>query len=258
MSIMKIRTLIVDDEPLGRSLIRRMLAEHPEFQSIGECADGAEALTAIRRDTPDLVFLDVQMPQADGFDVLANLPAIDMPVIVFVTAFDRFALKAFEAHALDYLLKPLSAERFAEALKRVKTYLAGREAAGVRDRLVSLVRDLAATPQFISRLAVESGNRHVLLKTVDIDWIQAAGNYLELHVGPQTYLLRGRISGFEKRLSPDQFFRIHRSTIVNLDRIKEFKPLFKGEGLIVLKDGVQLPASRSCSRKLHAFLAVKP
>ena len=198
------------------------------------------------------------MPQVDGFEVLANLVKTEMPVIVFVTAFDRFALKAFEAHALDYLLKPLSRERFAEALKRVKTYLAGREAGEMRDRLVSLVRDMSEAPQFISRLAVESGNRLLFLKVPEIDWIQAAGNYLELHVGPQTYLLRGRISGLEKRLSPDQFFRIHRSTIVNLDRIKEFKPLFKGEGLIVLKDGVQLPASRSCSHKLQGLLSVKP
>jgi two-component system LytT family response regulator len=254
---MKIRTLIVDDEPLGRSLVKRMLAEDPEFECIGECVDGADALRSIHRDAPDLVFLDVQMPHANGFEVLANLQQERMPVIVFVTAFDQFALEAFEAHALDYLLKPLSEERFLEALKRVKTYLAGRDTKDLRDRLTGLVRQLSESPKHISRLAVESGGSLVFLKVNEIDWIQADGNYLDLHVGKQCYLLRGRISALEKSLPPDQFFRVHRSTIVNLDRIKEFKPLFKGEGLIVLKDGSQLPASRSCSQKLQALLSLK-
>jgi len=254
---MTIRTLIVDDEPLGRSLVKRMLAEDPEFECIGECVDGAEALQAIHRDSPDLVFLDVQMPQANGFEVLANLRKAQMPAIVFVTAFDQFALEAFEAHALDYLLKPISRERFFEALKRVKTYMVGRDAEGLRDRLTSLVRQLNESPKYIARLAVESGGSFVFLKVSEIDWIQAAANYLELHVGKQCYLLRGRISALEKGLPPEQFFRVHRSTIVNLDRIKEFKPLFKGEGLIVLRDGTQLSASRSCSQKLHALLSLK-
>jgi two-component system LytT family response regulator len=254
---MKIRTLIVDDEPLGRSLIRKLLAEDPEFECVGECADGAEALRAIRRDSPDLVFLDVQMPELNGFEVLANLQQDQLPAIIFVTAFDTFALKAFEAHALDYLLKPVSDERFSEALKRVKTFLTDREAAGLRDRLLGLVRELTESPKYISRLAVESGGSFVFLKVTEVDWIEAAGNYLSVHVGKQSYLLRGRISGLEKNLPPDQFFRVHRSTIVNLDRIKEFQPLFKGEGLIVLKDGSRLSASRSCSQKLRAFLSAK-
>jgi two-component system LytT family response regulator len=254
---MKIRTLIVDDEPLGRSLIKRMLAQDPEFECIGECVDGVEALRSIHEDGPDLVFLDVQMPHANGFEVLANLQQEQMPVIVFVTAFDQFALQAFKAHALDYLLKPLSEERFLEALKRVKVYLAGRDTKDLRDRLMGLVQQLQQVPKYISRLAVESGGSFLFLKVNEIDWIQADGNYLDLHVGKQCYLLRGRISALEKSLPPDQFFRVHRSTIVNLDRIKEFKPLFKGEGLIVLKDGTQLSASRSCSQKLQAFLSLK-
>src|SRR5262249_53908594 len=195
--------------------------------------------------------------KANGFEVVANLQTERVPVIVFVTAFDTFALKAFEAHALDYLLKPVSEERFFETLKRVKTYMAGREADAVRDRIAGLVQELAHKPKYISRLAVESGGSFVFLRVSEIDWIQAAGNYLELHVGKQSYLLRGRISGLEKSLPPNQFFRVHRSTIVNLDRIKEFKPLFKGEGVIVLKDGSQLSASRSCSQKLHALLKLK-
>src|SRR5262249_49831087 len=157
-----------------------------EFECIGECVDGAEALQAISRDSPDLVFLDVQMPQANGFEVLANLPKERIPIIVFVTAFDQFALEAFEAHALDYLLKPLSEERFLEALKRVKTYLTGRDMDGLRDRLAGLVQK---SPKYISRLAAESGGSLVFLKVSEVDWIQAAGNYLEIHVGKQCYLL---------------------------------------------------------------------
>jgi len=257
MLIMKIRTLIADDEPLGRSLIRNLLAEDREFVCVRECADGADTLRAIQHDSPDLVFLDVQMPELNGFEVLANLRKEQLPAIIFVTAFDSFALKAFEAHALDYLLKPVSDDRFFEALQRVKTYLADREAGGVRDRLLGLVRQLTDSPKYISRLAVESGGSLIFLKVSEIDWIEAAGNYLSLRVGKQSYLLRGRISGLEKNLPPDQFFRVHRSTIVNLDRIKEFQPLFKGEGLIVLKDGSRLSASRSCSQRLRAFLAGK-
>lgn len=254
---MKIRTLIVDDEPLGRRLIRRLLAEDAEFEMIGECSDGAEAVGAIRRESPDLVFLDVQMPEATGFEVLASLSKEEMPVVVFVTAFDAFALKAFEAHALDYLLKPVSDERFFETLRRVKTYLAGRKEAGLCERLNGLVRELAQTSKHITRLAVESGGSYVFLKVEEIDWIEAAGNYVELHAGKQTYLLRGSMGELEKSLPPEGFFRVHRSVIVNLDRIKEFKPLFKGEGLIVLKDGTRLSASRNCSQKLHAFLSVR-
>ena len=255
--LMKIRTLIVDDEPLGRSLIRKLLSPCGDFENIGECADGEEALGAIQHSSPDLVFLDVQMPQLNGFEVLAKLPKEKLPLIIFVTAFDNFALKAFEAHALDYLLKPVAEERFNEALRKVKTYLAGREADKVRDRLVELVCELNETPKYISRLAVEHGGRFVFLKVEEVDWIEADGNYLKLHVGRQSYLIRGRISEMEKSLSPEQFFRVHRSTIVNLDRIKEFHPLFKGEGKVVLKDGAQLCASRNCSQKLHEFLGPK-
>jgi two-component system LytT family response regulator len=254
---MKIRTLIVDDEPLGRTLIKRMLAQESDFVMVGECVDGAEALSTIQRESPDLVFLDVQMPKANGFEVLANLNKEQTPAIVFVTAYDAFALKAFEAHALDYLLKPVSEERFFETLGRVKTYIAGCAVDDLRHRLAGLTRELAQSPKFVSRLAVESGGSLVFLKVAEIDWVQAAGNYLELHAGKKSYLLRGRISGLEKRLRPEEFFRVHRSTIVNLDRVKEFKPLFKGEGLVVLKDGAQLPASRSCSQRLQAFLEVK-
>jgi two-component system LytT family response regulator len=254
---MKIRTLIVDDEPLGRKLIRKLLTEDPDCEILGECANGAEALRAIRNDFPDLVFLDVQMPELNGFEVLAELPSQRLPMIIFVTAFDTFALKAFEARALDYLLKPLADDRFFEALQRAKTYFAGRESGKVQERLLALLRDVTQSTKLISRIAVESCGRFLFLKIGEIDWIEAAGNYLNLHVGKQSYLLRGRIREFEKKLPAEGFFRIHRSTIVNLDRVKEFQPLFKGEGLIILKDGTELPASRSCSQRLHESLKAR-
>jgi two-component system LytT family response regulator len=166
-------------------------------------------------------------------------------------------LKAFEAHALDYLLKPIDEERFSQTLERVKTYLNGRQNGAAQERLVALIHELAPQPKTISRLAVKSGGHVVFLKMDEIDWIEAAGNYLELHTGKQSHLLRGRLSELERQLKPEQFFRIHRSTIVNLDRVKEFQPLFKGEGVVVLKDGSRLAASRGCSQKLQEFLGAQ-
>jgi len=254
---MKIRTLIVDDELLARKLIRKLLESGPEFEIVGECADGSEAVSAIRKVAPNLVFLDVQMPELGGFEVLKQIDTEQMPVVVFVTAYDKFALKAFEAHALDYLLKPIDEERFSQTLERVKTYLNGRQNGAAQERLLDLIHELAPQPKTISRLAVKSGGRVVFLKMDEIDWIEAAGNYLELHTGKQSHLLRGRLSELERQLKPEQFFRIHRSTIVNLDRVKEFQPLFKGEGVVVLKDGSRLAASRSCSQKLQEFLGAQ-
>jgi two-component system LytT family response regulator len=254
---MKIRTVIVDDEPLGRSLVKKLLAEDLDFECIAECADGGEALRVIQQHSPDLVFLDVQMPELNGFEVLAQLKREQLPAIVFVTAFDAFALRAFEAHALDYLLKPIADDRFYAALNKAKMFLAGREMGRLRDRLMGLARDVAKPAKHISRLAVESGGKFIFLNVGEIDWVEAVGNYVSLHVGKLSYLLRGRISEVEKSLPPEQFFRVHRSTIVNLDRIKEFQPLFKGEGVIVLKDGVRLSASRGGSQKLHALLSAK-
>ena len=254
---MNIRTLIADDEPLGRSLVRQLLAAEPDVQVIGECATGAETIDAVQRHLPDLLFLDVEMPALDGFEVLARLRPEQLPVVVFVTAFDAFALKAFEAHALDYLLKPLAEDRFVEALKRAKIYLVGQERDDLRTRLLGLKQELSKPSHFISRLAVEREGRVTFLKTEDIDWIQADGNYLHFHAQKETYLLRGRISELEKKLAPEQFFRIHRSTIVNLDQVKEFQPLFKGEGVAVMRDGSRLDASRSCSQRLREFLAAQ-
>ena len=254
---MKIRILIADDEPLGRSLVRQLLAHDPEIQIIGEAANGTETLCAIQRDAPDLLFLDVEMPALNGFEVLSRLRPDQLPVVIFVTAFDAFALKAFEAHALDYLLKPLTEERFVEALHRAKTHLAGRDKDELRDRLLALTRELSRPSQYVSRMAVECDGRVMFLKAGDIEWVEADGNYLHVYAQKQKYFVRGRISELEKKLAPEQFFRIHRSTIVNLDHVKEFQPLFKGEGVVVMKDGSRLTASRSGSLRLRDFLAAQ-
>jgi two-component system LytT family response regulator len=255
---MKIRTLIADDEVLARKLIKKLLGREPEFEVVGESADGRDAISKLRELSPDLVFLDVQMPERNGFQVIEQVGAERMPVTIFVTAYDKFALRAFEAHALDYLLKPFDEERFFQTLGRVRTFLSGRQNRGMQAGLAGLMNVIGSQPtNCISRLAVKAGGRVVFLKTEEIDWIEALGNYLNLHTHQDHYLLRGRISELEKKLSPEQFFRIHRSTIVNLDRVKEFQPLFKGEGLVVMKDGSRLSASRSCSQRLQAFLGAQ-
>lgn len=251
---MNVRTLIVDDEELGRKRIRKLLSLEAEFEVVGESRDGREAIRAIEKLKPDLVFLDVQMPELDGFEVLARIAPAKMPVIIFVTAYDRFALKAFEAQALDYLLKPFDDERFAQTLQRARTYLNRNETDTVDERLAKLLEGLPSGGTFLTRVAVKTAGRVVFVKAEEIDWIEAAGNYVNLHVGKESYLLRGRIRELEKRFDPEKFFRIHRSTIVNLDRVKELQPMFKGESIVVLKDGQKLPASRSCSQRLQAFL----
>jgi len=250
----KIRTLIVDDEALGRKRVRKLLESEPECEIIGECSDGQEAVAAMRSFTPDLVFLDVQMPELNGFEVLAQLEVDRLPVIIFVTAHDQFALKAFEAQAIDYLLKPFEDERFYQSLQRAKAYLEGHESRKMHERLQSLVNSLSSQTKLITRMAVKTGGRILFIKTSEIDWIEAVGNYLNLHIGSEAHLLRGRVSELEKRLDPNQFFRIHRSAIVNLDRVKEFHPLFKGDGVAILKNGTRLSVSRSCNQRLQRLL----
>jgi two-component system LytT family response regulator len=251
---MKIRTLIVDDEPLGRKHVRKLLEREAEFPIIGECADGREAVRAINKHSPDLVFLDVQMPEVSGFEVLERIAPEQMPIIIFVTAFDKFAVKAFEAHALDYLLKPFDEDRFGKALERAKKQFSKGATGEMTGRLVQLLNHLPPERKFIARLAVKAEGKIVFLKAPEIDWIEAAENYANLHVGKDVFWLRGRLSELAKSLDPEQFFRIHRSTIVNLDRVKEFHPLFKGEGVVILKDGVRLAVSRNCSQKLQESL----
>ncbi len=255
---MTLRTLIVDDEPLARERVRMMLGMHDDVAVIGEHGDGQQAIDAIRRERPDLVFLDVQMPGVDGFGVLRALEGEVMPYVVFVTAYDQYALKAFEVHALDYVLKPFNAERFAQALQRARTAIARREEAEGsvdKDRLRSLVASLTAEQREKQRIVVKSSGRVFFVKVDDIDWIEAEGNYVRLHMGPQSHLLRETMKGMESVLDESQFLRIPRSTIVNADRIRELQPLFHGEYAVILRDGTRLVASRGPDNRLKKLLA---
>jgi two-component system, LytTR family, response regulator len=251
----KLRTLIVDDEPLARGRLRQMLQEEPDIEIIGESEDGMEALEAIRRDRPDLVFLDVQMPELDGFGLLTELGRDAMPAIIFVTAHDQFALRAFEVHALDYLLKPFDAERLGSALKRARIWLERRGGDDLGARLAAMLTDLrggAGKPQ--DRLAVKSSGRVVLLRHEEIDWVEASDNYVNLHVGKESHLLRETMNSLEQRLPSDQFLRINRSTIVNLDRVRELQPMFHGEYSVILRDGTRLSLSRGYRDRLSLLL----
>lgn len=255
---MTLRTLIVDDEPLARERVRMMLGMHDDVAVIGEVGDGQQAVDAIRDQRPDLVFLDVQMPGVDGFGVLQALEGEDLPHVVFVTAYDQYALKAFEVHALDYVLKPFNAERFGQALQRARAAIAKRheaEAPVDREHLRSLVASLTAEQREKQRIVVKSSGRVFFVKVDDIDWIEAEGNYVRLHMGNQSHLLRETMKGMESVLDAGQFIRIHRSTIVNADRIRELQPLFHGEYAVILRDGTRLVASRGPDNRLKKLLA---
>ena len=249
----KIRALIVDDEPLARELIVDMLAGDPEVEVIGECGDGLAAVAAVETNKPDLVFLDVQMPELDGFGVLEAIER--PPVIVFVTAYDQYALRAFEVHALDYLLKPFDRERFDKALQRAKHQIE-RERAGTMNReLVALLTRLKSRPKPLERLVIKAGGRVFFLRVDEIDWIEAAANYVKLHAGGEAHLLRETINGLAAKLDPDKFLRVHRSIIVNLERVKEMQPWFHGDYVIIMQDGAQLTSSRNYREQLRKLLS---
>jgi two-component system LytT family response regulator len=257
---MKIRTVIVDDEPLGRERLRKLLSQETDIELVAECGDGREAVRTIQGTSPDLVFLDVQMPELDGFGVVAALQGRAMPAIVFVTAHDKFALRAFEVHALDYLLKPFDRERFQKALARARQQLQSRQAGEVTARLSSLLDDLKGgpaekgEPKFLERIAVKSEGRVLLLKTDDVDWIEASDNYVSLHIGNESHLHRETMSALEKRLSPSKFLRISRSSIVNVERVKELQPLFHGDYVVILRNGTKLTLSRNYRDKLNQLI----
>ena len=249
----KIRALIVDDEPLARRRIRRMLAHHTDVEIIGDSANGRDAILLIRDQAPDLVFLDVLMPEMDGFAVLEALSAEAMPLIIFVTAYDQYALRAFEVYALDYLLKPFDRQRFDKALQRAKSRLAN-ERSDINQRALALLEELRAQTSHVERMVIKSGGRAFFLKTDEIDWVEAEGKYVRLHVGKESYLVREAISGLEAQLDPKKFLRIHRSTIVNIDRVRELQPWFHNEYRVILRDGTELMLSRSCRKKLGDLL----
>lgn len=250
---MKIRALIVDDEPLARERLRTLLRKEPDFEIAGECSDGARAVAAIERIRPDVVFLDVQMPEADGFAVVEAVGAKAMPVVVFVTAYDKYALKAFEAHALDYLLKPFDRERFQATLARVRERLRDDTSRWPR-QLLSLLRELRPAPQYLDRIVIRAGGRVTFLRTDEIDWIGAAGNYVELHAGKQAHLLRETMNQMESRLDPQKFLRIHRSTIVRMEQVRELHSSFHGDYEVLLRDGTRLTLTRSYKENLEKLL----
>jgi two-component system LytT family response regulator len=246
----KIRTLIVDDEPLGRERIRTLLADDPEIEVTGECPDGRQAIADIERHKPDLVFLDVQMPEVDGFAVLDAIAGERMPAIIFVTAYDRYAVQAFEVQALDYLLKSFDRERFQAALQRAKEEIRRSKEGFLNERLAGLLEDLQTKQKRLTRLVVKSAGRIVFLRVEEIDWVEAADNYVRVHAGRESHLLRETLQSLESRLSPEKFLRIHRSTLVNLDRIRELRPIFHGDYLVRLNDGTELTLSRNYREKL--------
>jgi two-component system LytT family response regulator len=258
----KIRTIIVDDEPLARRNLRVLLEKDPQIDIVDECRNGREAVKAINALSPDLIFLDIQMPELDGFDVLARVGPEQIQAIIFVTAFDQYALKAFEVHALDYLLKPFDDERFGFALRRAKSQIEAREIDRVSKRLLALLEEReslagensSGEKSYLTRLMIKATGRVVLLKVGEIDFIEADGNYAKLHVGRKAHLLREKMHDLEARLDPAQFVRIHRSIIVNLDRIKELHPHFNGDYIVVLEDGRQLRLSRTRRENLEARL----
>ncbi|MFQ5568311.1 MAG: LytR/AlgR family response regulator transcription factor [Rhodothermales bacterium] len=262
----KIRTLIVDDEPLAREGIRVLLQRDRGVDIVGECDNGREAVAAIETLAPDLVFLDVQMPEMDGFEVLAHVHPDRMPVIVFVTAYDEHALRAFDVHALDYLLKPYKDERFLTALERAKTQIQQQNVNDLSRRLVAMLEQTPGRNQrsvappvpedepYLARLVVKAGGRVFFIKVEEIDWIEAADYYVRIHVGGKSHLLRETMTNLEQQLDPRKFLRIHRSTIVQLDRVVALEPYFHGDYVVLMQDGTQLKMSRRQRHKLETWL----
>lgn len=264
-----IRTLIVDDEPLAREGVRLLLARDPEIEVVGECGDVESAIRAVRAERPALIFLDVQMPGGSGFDVLARTADLPPAVVVLVTAFDQYAIRAFDASALDYVLKPFDDDRFARALSRAKRAIREQRAGEMNRQLVSLLEryqpgSAPAPPpvesagsggsKWLTRLAIKSSGRIVFLRAEEIDWIGAADYYVEVHVGEKAHLLREPMTKLETRLDPRRFIRIHRSSIVNVDRVSEIRSTPHGDSVVLLHDGTKLRMSRSRRERLGELM----
>ena len=251
-----IRVVIADDERLARQKLRMLLEAEPQLTVVSECQDGRQTVLAINSFHPDLLLLDIQMPDFDGFQVLHEIPAREMPVVIFTSAYDQYAIRAFEAHALDYLLKPFDQERLHQAIERARAELQKSDKREITHRLLELLSEMrsgvvsAATPLPQNRLVIKAKGRVIFLNLDEIDWIEAAANYVRLSVGKESYLLRETISRTSERLNPNEFIRIHRSVIVNVRKIKELIPVNSGEYIVVLKSGKEL----SCSRGYRALL----
>jgi two-component system LytT family response regulator len=252
---MPFTTLIVDDEPLAREGLRMWLSADAEVSAIQEARDGREAVAAIRQTRPDLVFLDVQMPEMDGFSVVQEVGAEYMPAVVFVTAHDKHAIQAFEINAIDYLLKPVTQERFAQALARAKQRLQLHPADETGRQIIGLLETIVSPRRYLKRLAVRSAGKTVFVEVEDVDWMEAAENYVQLHCGRANHLLHVPMNTLEKSLDPEIFLRVHRSTIVNTRRIKELQPGVHAEYVILLQNGTRLRSGRTYHDKLSALAA---
>jgi two-component system LytT family response regulator len=252
---MMIRTLIIDDVQLARERLKRCLADEPEVEIVGECDNGEQAVESIRALGPDLIFLDVQMPALDGFGVLNAFNGERLPAVIFVTAYNEYAIQAFEVHALDYLLKPVDCERLSRAVERAKSQWAQPAQSSELDRrLRAMLDDIKGGPKFLKRLTIKLAGRTILLPTDEIDWIETYGNYLKVHAGRESHLIRGTMQSLEAKLDPERFVRVHRSVIVNIEKIKEIYPRSNGDQDLVLQNGQQLMMSRNYRDKFFAIL----
>jgi two-component system, LytTR family, response regulator len=255
--VQKIRTIIVDDEPLARRGIRAQLTAARDFEIISECRNGEEAVEVIETESPDLLLLDVQMPGLNGFGVVDAIGPARMPAVIFVTAYDRYALHAFEVHALDYLLKPVDDERFDRALQKVRRHLQNKNVDDLSRRLQSLLDDIRPRQQYAERLVVKSAGRILFLSATEVDWIEAADIYVRLHIGTETHLVRETMNSLEARLDPGQFVRIHRSRMVNIRKIKELQPMFRGGYEIRLQNGTRLESGRGYRDRIQKLLGYR-
>ncbi len=251
----KIRALIADDEPLARKTIRLLLARDPEIEVIGECRNGVEATTSLAEKKPDLVFLDIQMPRMNGFEVIDAIGPGNMPGIVFVTAYDSYALKAFELHALDYLLKPFNDKRFHAALRRTKEIIRGEGLGEFSRRLEALGKDRPSSKRYLTRLLVRSGHRSIVIDTQDIRWIRSADYCVEIHTDTAKYVHRESLTSLANRLDPSKFFRSHRSAIINLDSVAELRATPHGDHVIFLKGGKKVKLSRTRRKALSGLIS---
>ena len=241
---MKIRALIVDDEELARSRVRGLLKSESDIDVVGECSNGHQAIAAIAAKQPDLLFLDVQMPEVDGFSVLDAIDQAERPAVIFVTAYDRYAIRAFDAYALDYLLKPFNRARFHKSLERARLQIARAKRDQVDHRLAALLKEVKGQTQYLERLVIRSAGRVIFLRTDDVQWFEACANYVRLHLGKESHLMREKINVLERQLDPQKFVRVHRSSIVKIDQIKELRSSADGEHVVVLQDGSRLSMSR--------------
>jgi len=241
---MNLRALIVDDEALARGRLRKLLAEAADVEIVGECSNGPEAIAFIRERRPDLVFLDVQMPEVSGFDVLRALPAETWPAVVFVTAHNQHAIEAFEVHALDYLLKPFTQARLLAAVQRAREHLASRNQAAINQQLADWLKSSKTEPAYLSRIAVKTGTQTLFIRVEDLDYIESVGNYALLHTRAENHVLRETLTNLEAKLPPHLFLRISRSILVNLERVRSLQCNPGGEYLVVLQDDRQLMMTR--------------